>query len=150
MLPLDPVKLEWAIPHPWQFLVAVLIASLGARIFHAALRAIKLAFDAGWSWCVYGLMFRRSLIGFHPAENGRATSTDYGYTFILGTIELCAYPILIATGAWTAIGAWIGLKALAQWGVWSEDRSVFNLFLIGNAVNVLISVVLLTRFVSPI
>jgi hypothetical protein len=144
----DLVKLDWSVPNLGQFLLAVLVASIAARIFHAALRAIKLAFDSGWSWRRYGLMFRRSLIGFHPAENGRAPSTDYGYTFILGTIELLAYPILAATGAWTAIGAWIGLKALAQWGQWKEDRSVFNLFLIGNAVNVLISVVLLARFVS--
>src|SRR5436853_5446677 len=108
---LDLVKLDWSIPHPGQFLLAVLVATVAARIFHAALRAIKLAFDAG-SWRSYGLMFRRSLIGLHPAENGRAPSSDYGYTFILGTIELCSYPILIATGAWTAVGAWIGLKAL--------------------------------------
>lgn len=145
----DLVKIDWSFPHLGQFLLAVLIASLGARILHAALHAIKLAVDAGWTWRCYGLMFRRGLIGLHPAENGGAPSTDYGYNFILGTIELCCYPIAIATGAWTAVGAWIGLKALAQWSVWKEDRSVFNLFLIGNAVNVMISVVLLSRFVSP-
>jgi hypothetical protein len=141
-------KVDWSIPHLEQLLLAVLIASLGVRILHAALYAIKLAVDAGWTWRRYGLSFRRGLVGFHPAENGRAPSTDYGYNFILGTIELCCYPIAIATGAWTAVGAWIAKGSGAVERVEGGPERIQPV-LIGNAVNVIISVVLLSRFVSP-
>lgn len=113
----DLVRLNWSVPNPCRFLLAVLIASIAVRVVHAALRAIKLAFDAGWSWRGYREKFLRCLVGFHREGNGSARATDYGYTFILGTIELSCYPILIAIGAWTPIGAWIGLKALAQYSV---------------------------------
>ena len=144
----DAIRLDWSIPHPWQFLGAILLAALAARILHSALRAIKLNFDAGGSRGDYGLVFLRCLGGFHRTREGTARATDYGYNFILGMIELGCYPILITIGAWTPIGAWVGLKALAQYGVWANERSVFNLFLIGSAVNVLISLLLLTRFVA--
>ncbi len=90
---------------------------------------------------MYFTMVWRSIFGLR-------TPSDYGYTFILGTLELSAYPILIAINAWTVIGAWIGLKALAQWKVWGSDRATFNLFLIGNAINVLIAFFVLTQFVT--
>jgi hypothetical protein len=44
------------------------------------------------------------------------------FPFILGTIELISYPILMATNNSSYIGAWLGFKTLAQWKYWSENR----------------------------
>jgi hypothetical protein len=64
----------------------------------------------------------------------RFTGTyDYWHTFILGAIELFAYSMLLASGLPEYAGAWIALKAVAQWERWHSNRDVFNIFLIGNA-----------------
>lgn len=66
---------------------------------------------------------------------------DYLYTLVIGVIELISYPIILfATNEIAIIGGWISLKALAQWRAWSDDRSTFNRFLIGNALVVILSI----------
>ena len=130
---------------PWAFVGLVLAASLGTRILLSGLRAVMLTYD------IYdklsGLQFKRSFRcsftgffpkGFFPGETEHKRS-EYGFVFLLGTLELLVYPILIASGAWLVIGAWISLKSLAQWNVWTTHRAIFNLFLIGNALNVILS-----------
>ena len=50
--------------------------------------------------------------------------------------------------AWVVIGAWIGVKTVAQWTVWKDDRAVFNLFLIGNLLVIGASVLFLSPYVT--
>ena len=92
-----------------------------------------------WNWWV-----SRIWIGFARKE-GRY-EPNFWYTALIGTAELAAYPVQMQTGSFTAIGAWIGLKTIAQWKVWQTDRSTFNLFLIGNILT-LAGGYHLTRFV---
>jgi hypothetical protein len=75
-------------------------------------------------------------------------SLDHIHPFILGWIELTVYPVLMASGAWTVIGAWIGFKTVAQWERWKMERNIFNVFLIGNALVVILSYLLLTSQVT--
>ena len=86
----------------------------------------------------------RYIIGFHPNEKDRS---DYLLPLILGIIELLTYPVLMATGAWTAIGAWIGFKTVAQFNLWKANRSAFNRYLIGNALVVILSLFFLVPYV---
>jgi len=74
--------------------------------------------------------------------------SDHLSAFVLGLLELAAYPVLIMAGHWEVIGGWITLKTAAQWSVWQKDRGVFNLFLVGTAVNVVVAQAALTRFVA--
>jgi|GEM_PF-3456346 len=131
------------------YLSAVFGASIFIRVVHAVLRAWKMHHEQEVIGRISFWKFvGRNISGIHPIkrkENGEIASprwSDYWYTFILGSLEILAYPILLVTGNWGAVGAWIGFKALAQWKVWPTDRAVFNLFLIGNGLNVLASVVL--------
>lgn len=66
----------------------------------------------------------------------------------IGSVELFAAPILIATEAWSVVGAWIAFKAFAQWGTWKERRSPYNHFLLGNALMVVFSYILAVLFVK--
>jgi hypothetical protein len=66
---------------------------------------------------------------------------------ILGTLELLVYPLLMKAHAWTFIGAWLGFKTLGQWNAWQQRRAEYNLFLIGNALVLILSFLVLTPLV---
>lgn len=84
-----------------------------------------------------------------PIKDGKQDKhSDYWAPFVLGWIELLAYPIFMALNAWTVIGAWIGLKTLAQWNAWTENRNPFNRYLIGNALIVSFAAIFLTDFMA--
>jgi hypothetical protein len=72
---------------------------------------------------------------------------DYWHSFILGFIELAVYPVLMVTGSWTFIGAWLMFKTVGQWQAWKERRCPFNRFLIGNALVLIWSFLVLSRMV---
>lgn len=67
------------------------------------------------------------------SRSASARVKDYAQNFIVGLFELGVYPVLISHMDFRPIGAWIGLKTVAQWGEWKTDRGTFNRFLIGNA-----------------
>lgn len=143
---MDGLNTPWEVVHPLGYAGAVVLLSLAVRAAHSLLKAIRLrhALDEPrpgyWSlaWiCFHGV----------PSQGDRRFPADYWYTFILGTMELATYPVLIATGAWAVIGAWIGLKTIAQWSVWTSDRATFNLFLIGNGTVVICAFFFLTPLV---
>lgn len=67
------------------------------------------------------------------SREGRASAKpgDFLYPWILGVLELAAYPVLIRRDMYEGIAAWLVLKTVAQWRGW-EDRRTYNRFLIGN------------------
>lgn len=71
---------------------------------------------------------------------------DYFHPWILGTLELGAYAILIAADKWLPIGAWLAYKTYGASPKW-EDRGVYNRFLIGNAL-VLLGSFIVSRAVT--
>ena len=70
---------------------------------------------------------------------------DYFLNSIVGTFELIVYPPLIVLMHWEAIGAWLTLKTIAQWGEWKTHRGSYNRFLIGNALVILAAIWLATK-----
>ena len=50
-----------------------------------------------------------------PNARDKKFEPDYWQPFLLGLLELGCYPILIVTGAWAVIGAWLALKTVSQW-----------------------------------
>jgi len=94
----------------------------------------------------YGIHLWRNLKGVHP-NDPKGTKSDLWSATFLGLLELLSYPVIMATGAWTIIGAWIGLKTLAQWKTWQENRFSYNQYLIGNALVVLLSLLCMVPLV---
>lgn len=92
----------------------------------------------------FHMQFVKSFVGIGPDPN----KVDYWHPFVLGCIESPCYPILMATGAWMVIGAWLGFKTLAQWKYWTDFRPAFNRFLICNALVLILSLLIMVRFVK--
>ena len=120
----------WVIEHPLVYAASVILAGLLVRVASSALKAIEVAIDKKASdfWSA-----------LWTALKGSGQYKDYWQPFVLGLLELAAFPVLMATDHWSYVGAWLGLKTVAQATRWKDDRSVFNRFLIGTGLVVLAS-----------
>jgi hypothetical protein len=85
--------------------------------------------------------------GTHPKDSVYRDDSDYLLPFFLGLIEQYSYPVIMAIGEWKLIGAWLAFKTIAHWHRWSSDRFTFNRYLIGNAL-VVVTSLLMVRFVE--
>lgn len=135
---------NWHIGEPGRFVALALLLGLAVRLIHALLRALKLAHEDRTQ--SYWRHVWASFSGFHSDS----ASADYWYTYVIGCFELVGYSIFIAIGWWAPIGAWIGLKALAQWNLWQSDRARFNLFLVGNLLVIAAALLFLSPMVSSV
>ena len=81
-----------------------------------------------------------------PEEKERARG-DYLTAYVLGVIELAAFPFLFAAELYVYVGAWIGLKVVAQYKHWTEDRGSFTGFLVGNALVLILSFECLQKYI---
>lgn len=125
-----------------QFLLFAFLLSLLVRVISVLLRATELA-SASKDNKFFELLWK-SFLGFGDDP----TKYDYWHPFILGWLEFTIYPVLMVTGTWTVIGAWLGFKTLAQWKHWSEHRPAFNRFLICNVLVVVLSLLLMAKLVK--
>jgi hypothetical protein len=120
----------------WWYLLYVVLAialSIVVRGLMAGVKALK-----PWP---HGTWRRRWLNYFR-------ISPDFDLDpMFLGTLELLAYPIMMATGHWSAIGAWLGLKTVAQWEAWKQGRAQYNQFLIGNALVLIFSFIVVSMHI---
>ena len=73
---------------------------------------------------------------------------DYLYPFYLGFLEFLSYPVLMAADLWPFIGVWLTLKTAGQWEHWKKSRHTFNRFLIGNALVIILSLLIMVGFVQ--
>jgi hypothetical protein len=137
-----------AISNPWLYTFGALAFASLIRVVLSLVRAYKArntpeTLAHRRFWFAYGYYLR----GLDPC---RTSSRDYGEyfaSFLVGFIELLAFPVMFVLGLDTYIGAWIGLKTISIYFRWSGDRVVFNLFLAGNAATVVLSWACLSRFV---
>jgi hypothetical protein len=112
-----------------------------------------MSFLNAWEYSeLYGVHFPvalwRYLIGVHPNDIPLdRIRSDFLLTTFLGTLELISYPVLLQMGSWSVIGAWIGFKTIAQWAAWIKNRNQFNRYLIGNALVLISSVLVLSQLV---
>jgi hypothetical protein len=130
----------WRITSLW--LYPVLVAT-GAFMLRLAISSLK-GIDA------YGesdSTFRQRFWVVFKGQKLDREDGDYWHSFVLGFLELAVYPILMVTGSWTFIGAWLVLKTAGQWRAWKERRCPFNRFLIGNALALIWSFLILSRLV---
>ena len=73
---------------------------------------------------------------------------DYLYPFYLGFIEFLSYPVLMTADLWSFIGVWLAFKTVGQWEHWKKSRHTFNRFLIGNALVLILSLLIMVGFVQ--
>ena len=127
------------ISQPLIYFLVVFVLSMAVRI---ALSLLK-AFQRDPTTSFFSDFFA-SLKGFNKDKE----KADYWYPFVLGVFEFLTYPILIVTENWKFLGAWLAFKTVSQWKHWGDNRPAFNRFLIGNALVVILCVLLLSGFVN--
>jgi hypothetical protein len=140
------IHYHWHIDEKLYYFLFCVILSIPIRVVLAVISAAQLSYvDQMGFW----KSFWGALVGFIFVEDKKFRArSDFTLPFWLGFLELLAYPVLIATGALSVIGAWIAFKALAQWRTWTTHRFTFNRFLLGNALVVFASYWLSYEFVS--
>lgn len=125
----------WGIVHPLSYILSAVAWSLCIRAALAFIRALKpgrpgysgrFLYKRGWHKLI-GLFLWSWVKELWPSRTYDLDPT------ILGTLELLAYPVLMKLEAWPVIGAWLGFKTVAQWDAWRTGRAEYNQFLIGNA-----------------
>ena len=130
----------WSVTDPLLFVFLAFVMALVVRLLSSLLRAIEIACHPGNP---YWPSVWESFRGVDPDPK----KADYWFPYILGVLEFIGYPVLMAVGAWTFIGAWLGFKTVAQWKYWGEHRPAFNRFLILNAFVVFLALTVLTPYV---
>jgi hypothetical protein len=96
-----------------------LLVSLVTRTLLAVLEAS----ETGTFWA----SFR-----FAWLDRDSATSRPTVTAAIVGWAEALAYPILLHLNQLTAIGLWLGLNTAGGWKGWTDSRTRFMRFLVGN------------------
>ena len=128
-----------------KYFAVVILLSLLIRLLMASLRAFERPVESGYANTVRAIFLGKSV----KTQKGEiALVADYWHPFILGTFELITYPVLMVTGAWTMVGAWLAFKTLPHWKDWTDKRVSFNRFLIGNALVLLAGYYFLVPLVS--
>ncbi len=136
----------WSIGHPACYVGSALALSTLVRVILSVVRALKPAraeYSGRYLFSRGGLRFIGVFICSSAKEFWPHRTFDLD-PFIVGTLELAGYPVLMKLQAWPVIGAWLGFKTVAQWDAWRTGRSEYNQFLIGNALVLCLSL-LLTR-----
>jgi len=66
---------------------------------------------------------------------------DLWLNFLIGAIELVAYPHLMMAGRWEIIGVWIGFKVFVPGIKYTSSKLSVNRFVLINAINILIALI---------
>lgn len=142
-------------PLGWEcvYIVMVILINLFVRLVFSILRATAANSDPALSKVRYREFYGsdwkyRTRIIFKGCDSVIDPSPDLWYNSVIGIMELLTFPILMRVDGQAIIGAWIGFKTVAQWSKWTKDnRLTFNRYLIGCAINVLISYLLMRVFI---
>lgn len=90
--------------------------------------------------------FRASFMGSGIDAGNPVADNDYWIPFWIGALELTVFPALLTAGKPDYIAGWLVLKTLPQWQKWTETRHVYNQFLIGSALVLVLSYFLARNF----
>lgn len=70
--------------------------------------------------------------------SNRAKHDSTVHPAMVGYLERTVLAVSAFTLRFEIAGAWLVIKVAARWGGWEEDRDIYNIFLIGTAVSVMI------------
>src|SRR5687767_1455410 len=122
-----------AIP-AWQYVAYALVLSALVRALLIFFRCFRLVHENDEGLGDFWRYFWRLFLGLShsgvakklkPEEKERVRG-DYLTAYALGALELMAFPFLFAAEHYAYVGAWIGLKVIAQYKYWTEDRGSFT------------------------
>ncbi len=121
-------------PDLWKYFFVAIVCSLGVRLIITFFTTLESRVDnANTSFFeTYKLFFMGKGVDGNQ-------SFDHFQTLLLGVMEISIFPILLIANKPEYIGGWLALKTLPQWNRWTEKRWIYNRFLLGNALIIVIS-----------
>jgi len=105
---------------PLQAVIGFSIATIGGTL------VLWLVIDK-WSW---GYIHQKMEI---PRKEAVTLSLP------LGLLERALYFGAFVLGAYSWIGVWLAIKVAVQWHRWSGERVIYNIFLIGRALSIIMA-----------
>jgi len=128
--------------HHWIWLaVLAVIGPLAVRIVLSFLRA-RIAKDGirkSFAALFWGEKLIERINPQDDEEKKKYWEPDYWLPYLIGLFEVSSFAIMMGINKPNYIAAWIGLKTIAQWKSWLDDRVIFNLFLLGQALVLVIA-----------
>jgi len=144
------LNISWYMYLLWSFVLSLMVRAI-LCVWRAWLpKAEEAAKNGEWDKIKYWKRYLASGKGFGKTfgidvrEQG-----DYWLSYLIGVAELLAYPILFRFDQVGAIGGWIALKTVGNWGVWQKRRNAFLNLLWGNILIIVGSYFWMTRFIDP-
>ena len=139
---------------PILFLLYCMIVSLIVRVIIMIFKTFALkdrVNELSTSYSFWGTFFR-AFTGF--GFSGKDVNDNHLYrdvndnllSFFIGAIEAGAYALFIFVNQPLLIGGWLALKTAGQWKNWAKTRTVFNRFLFGNILVILLSYFWLSHY----
>ncbi|HXW57066.1 MAG TPA: hypothetical protein VEJ67_15060 [Candidatus Cybelea sp.] len=95
-----------------------------------------------------GWTFRRAFWECFKGFGKYKAHADLWLNWIIGFVELAAYPVLIRTEAYTIIGGWLLIRAAGAWGGWSISRTSYNRHLFNILLELTLAYFWLSRYVE--
>lgn len=128
----------WETIRPFVYIGGAVLIAVVARLVTKFFRTLELFSendtpmeeDFRGTFRTFRALFWETFKSMDPSRDEKA---DYWTPFMLGFLESLAYPVLMSINKWEYIGGWLVLKTVFRWKEWSEERTVYNRFLIGNA-----------------
>jgi hypothetical protein len=141
------------IPHLWYWYIYFsLLFTLCMRVVFSYMRALAAKFDTPYEQRLHKEYYKAATCQKFSIIFWGNTDIepfpDLWYNTLLGLIELLIFPILMRVGAINIIGAWMGLKTVAQWPAWQKNRLSFNRYLLANALQIILSFFLMNWFLQ--
>lgn len=119
---------------PYLYVGWAVIIPLLIRIFIAVIETRRLSLEGGF-WKIF-----RGFGDPNPKKPGKDVPADYWLAFILGMLEMLAYPPVLAADQPTFIGAWLVFKTVHRWSYAPGfSRGPYNRYLVANGIILLAS-----------
>lgn len=133
----------------WRYGVYCLLASLVVRLVSCVFKAFGIkegeALPKTGDKNEYKNFGKAFFMAFRGFGGGRIE--DLWLPYLLGALELAAYPVLFALDRFEIVGGWLVLKVAGTWRVWTELRTPFNRFLFLNVLVLAFAYFWLFRYV---
>lgn len=139
----------------WQYVAYAMLLSAAIRFVLIFFRCFRLLHENGGGLHEFARYFARTFVGLSHSgvdktlspEDKERIRGDYLTAYALGVIELATFPFLFAAELYAYVGAWIGLKVVAQYKHWADDRGTFTGFLVGNGLVLILAFVCLQTYI---
>jgi hypothetical protein len=84
-------------------------------------------------------IIEKAIWGRHAKKHKMPRKENGSLSWLVGMLERVVYVICLVGAAREWIAVWLTLKTIVKWKGWKEDARTFNIYLIGNIISIILS-----------